>query len=36
MRRTTPQVPDWLYKITRKRNEAAMHAASKRLRRKKQ
>lgn len=36
LRRTTPQVPDWLYKITRKRNEAAMHAASKRLRRKKQ
>ena len=36
LRRTTPQVPDWLYKITRKRNEAAMHAASKRLRRKNQ
>lgn len=35
LRRTTPQVPDWLYKITRKRNEAAMHAASNRLRRKK-
>lgn len=33
LRRTTPQVPDWLYKLTRKRNEAAMHAASKRLRR---
>ncbi|QJU52552.1 S-4TM family putative pore-forming effector [Herbiconiux sp. KACC 21604] len=33
LRRTTPQLPDWLYKITRKRNEAAMHAASKRLRR---
>jgi len=33
LRRTTPQVPDWLYKITRRRNEAAMHAASKRLRR---
>lgn len=32
LRRTTPQVPDWLYKITRKRNEAAMHAAAKRLR----
>lgn len=36
LRRTTPQVPDWLYKITRKRNEAAMRAASSRLRRKKQ
>ncbi|MGP3536014.1 S-4TM family putative pore-forming effector [Microbacterium sp. RD1] len=36
LRRTTPQVPDWLYKITRNRNEAAMHAASKRLRRKNQ
>lgn len=35
LRRTTPQVPDWLYKMTRKRNEAAMHAASKRFRRKK-
>lgn len=35
LRRTTPQVPDWLYKMTRKRNEAAMHAVSKRLRRKK-
>lgn len=32
LRRTTPQVPDWLYKITRKRNEAAMHAAANRLR----
>lgn len=36
LRRTTPQVPDWLYRITRKRNEAAMRAASRRLRRKKQ
>lgn len=36
LRRTTPQVPDWLYKITRKRNEAAMRAASNRLRKKKQ
>lgn len=35
LRRTTPQVPDWLYKMTRKRNEVAMHAASKRLWRKK-
>ncbi|NRG43018.1 hypothetical protein HRK28_19090 [Rathayibacter sp. VKM Ac-2835] len=34
LRRTTPQVPNWLYKITRKRNEAVMHAASNRLRRK--
>jgi hypothetical protein len=33
LRRTTPQVPDWLYRITRKRNEAAMNAASNRLRR---
>jgi len=32
LRRTTPQVPDWLYKITRNRNETAMHAAAKRLR----
>lgn len=32
LRRTTPQVPDWLYKLTRKRNEAAMHAAARRLR----
>lgn len=36
LRRTTPQVPDWLYKITREKNEAAMHAAANRLRRGKQ
>lgn len=36
LRRTTPQVPNWLYKTTRNRNEAAMHAASARLRRKRQ
>lgn len=36
LRRTTPQVPDWLYKLTRKKNEAAMHAAASRLRRGKQ
>ncbi|MDH6180761.1 hypothetical protein M2152_000943 [Microbacteriaceae bacterium SG_E_30_P1] len=35
LRRTTPQVPDWLYKLTRGRNELAMHAASSRLRKKK-
>lgn len=34
LRRTTPQVPDWLYKLTRKRNETAMRAASNRLRKK--
>lgn len=33
LRRTTPQVPDWLYKLTREKNEAVMHAAAKRLRR---
>lgn len=33
LRRTTPQVPDWLYALTRKRNEAAMHAAAASLRR---
>lgn len=32
LRRTTPQVPDWLYSLTRKRNEAAMKAAARRLR----
>lgn len=36
LRRTTPQVPDWLYKLRRKKNEAAMHAAANRLRRRKQ
>lgn len=35
LRRTTPQVPDWLYKLTRNKNEAAMHAAADELRRKK-
>ena len=33
LRRTTPQVPNWLYKFTRNRNEAAMHAAASWLRR---
>lgn len=28
LRRTTPQIPDWLYRLTRRRNEAAMHAAA--------
>jgi hypothetical protein len=32
LRRTTPQLPDWLYKLTRKRNEAAMHSAADQLR----
>ncbi|MCC4268031.1 S-4TM family putative pore-forming effector [Microbacterium schleiferi] len=36
LRRTTPQAPDWLYNLTRSRNEAAMHAAADELRRKKQ
>lgn len=36
LRRTTPQLPNWLYKLTRKRNEAAMHSAAKQLREKKQ
>lgn len=35
LRRTTPQVPDWLYKLRRSRNEAAMRAAAGRLRSKK-
>ena len=35
LRRTTPQLPNWLYKLTRKRNEAAMHSAAKQLREKK-
>lgn len=32
LRRTTPQVPDWLYKLTRKKNERAMNAAARDLR----
>jgi hypothetical protein len=28
LRRTTPQVPDWLYKITRVKNEAAMESVA--------
>ncbi len=32
LRRTTPQVPDWLYRATRRRNEHAMRAAARRLR----
>lgn len=32
LRRTTPQVPDWLYKATRTRNEHAMTAAARQLR----
>lgn len=36
LRRTTPQVPDWLYKLTRNKNEAAMHTAADELRRKMQ
>jgi len=32
LRRTTPQVPDWLYKVTRRRNERAMRAAARQLR----
>lgn len=31
LRRTTPQVPDWLYQLTRRRNEAAMRLAARRL-----
>ena len=31
LRRTTPQVPDWLYRINRKRNEAAMRSAAHQL-----
>lgn len=31
LRRGTPQVPDWLYWLTRKRNEAAMRAAARAL-----
>lgn len=32
LRRTTPQVPNWLYKLTRPRNELAMHVAADDLR----
>ncbi len=32
LRRTTPQAPNWLYWLTRDRNEAAMHAAADQLR----
>lgn len=33
LRRTTPQVPNWLYGLTRRRNERAMNAAARQLRR---
>jgi len=32
LRRTTPQVPNWLYRATRKRNERAMSVAARQLR----
>lgn len=32
LRRTTPQIPDWLYRVTRRRNEQAMDAAAATLR----
>lgn len=32
LRRTTPQLPNWLYKLTRNRNETAMHTAARQLR----
>jgi hypothetical protein len=32
LRRTTPQVPNWLYRATRRRNEHAMTAAARQLR----
>ncbi|MFJ4074188.1 MULTISPECIES: S-4TM family putative pore-forming effector [unclassified Curtobacterium] len=32
LRRTTPQVPNWLYRATRRRNEHAMIAAARQLR----
>lgn len=32
LRRTTPQIPNWLYRITRRRNEQAMHSAAATLR----
>lgn len=31
LRRNAPQVPDFIYKVTRKRNEAAMHTAADQL-----
>ncbi len=31
LRRTTPEVPDWVYRLRRKDNEAAMHSAAKQL-----
>jgi hypothetical protein len=31
LRRSTPQVPDWLYRITRRSNEAAMKSAADQL-----
>lgn len=31
LRRSTPQVPNWLYKLTRASNEAAMHSAANEL-----
>ncbi len=34
LRRTTPQVPDWLYKLSRNRNEQAMNRAAVKLRQK--
>ncbi|MHA7191997.1 S-4TM family putative pore-forming effector [Arthrobacter sp. MDT2-16] len=34
LRRTTPQVPNWLYKLTRRRNERAMKRAAAQLRHK--
>ena len=33
LRRTTPQVPNWLYRLTRRRNERAMNAAARQFRR---
>lgn len=31
LRRSTPQIPDWLYKLMRRRNERAMHTAARQL-----
>jgi hypothetical protein len=31
LRRSTPQLPDWLYRLSRRRNEAAMHMAARQL-----
>lgn len=31
LRRSTPQVPNWLYRATRRRNESAMHSAARQL-----